>query len=157
MGAAFQRHPVRAQPHEGSCKNTSSSLHGLSSVTNGIPVHSRGAALPSSSKVQNATDRDVRRSEGPCRLSQYLQESDGVTRISGPRPMQSLRYHIERPAVGLVQQTPAVIDLILQRVIHCIRLPLYRSSDVQEANLSLADHKSKLLGELEVLCPEVQR
>ena len=28
MGAAFPRHPTRAQPHEGNCKRTRSSLHG---------------------------------------------------------------------------------------------------------------------------------
>ena len=69
--------------------------------------------------------------------------------------MKSLRYHAKRPSVGLVQQTLAIVNLILQRAIHRVRLPLHRSSDVQEAELSLADHKAEPIGEFEVLRPEV--
>ena len=71
--------------------------------------------------------------------------------------MQSLHYHTERPVIGLVQKTPAIINLILQRAIHRIRLPLHRSSDVHETELSLADHKAEPIGEPEVLRPKVQR
>ena len=87
MGAAFQVHPARAQPHEGNCKMTSSSLHGRFGTVNRIPVHSRGAALPPSREVQNGSDRNVRRNKRPCRPPQYLQEPDGATRIPGPREM----------------------------------------------------------------------
>ena len=54
MRAAFPGHPVRAQPHEGNCKKTSSSLHGCFGTTNRIPVHGRGTTLPSPYEVQNA-------------------------------------------------------------------------------------------------------
>ena len=155
MGAAFPRHPTRAQSHEGNCKRTSSGLHGCFGTTNRIPIHGRGTTLPIPWEVQNASDRNVRWNERPCRPPQYLQESDGATRIPGPREMQSLRYHAKRPGVGLVQQTPAIVNLILQRAIHHVRLPLHWSSNVQEAELSLADHKAKPTGELEVLRPEV--
>ena len=155
MGAAFLRHPTRAQPHEGNCKMTRSSLHGSFGTTNGIHVHGRGTTLPSPNEVQNALDQNVRWNKRSCGPPQYLQESDGATRIPRPREMQSLRYHAKRPDVGLVQQTPAIIDLILQRAIHCIRLLLHRSSDVQEAELSLADNKTEPTGEPEVLNPEV--
>ena len=63
--------------------------------------------------------------------------------------MQSLRCHTKRLGIGLVQQTPAIVNLILQRAIHRVRLPLHRSTDVQEAELSLADHKVEPTGEPE--------
>ena len=59
MGAEVQGHPTRAQPHEGSGKGPSSSLHGHPGTTNRIPVHSRGVALSSSGKIQNAANRNV--------------------------------------------------------------------------------------------------
>ena len=59
MGTEVQRHPARAQPHEGSCEGPSSSLYGPLGATNRIPIHDRGATLPSPSKVQNAADRSV--------------------------------------------------------------------------------------------------
>ena len=155
MGAAFSRHPTRAHPHEGNCKRTSSSLHGCFGATNRIPVHGRGTTLPSPSEVQNALDRNVRRNERSCRPPQYLQESDGATRIPGPREMQSLLYHAKRPGIGLVQQTSAIVNLILQRAIHRVHLPLHWSTGVQEAELSLTDHKAGPTGEPEVLRPEV--
>ena len=65
--------------------------------------------------------------------------------------MQSLRHHAKRPGIGLVQQTPAIINLILRGIIHCIHLPLHQSTDVQEAELSLADHKAEPTREPEVL------
>ena len=64
--------------------------------------------------------------------------------------MQSLHCHAKRPGIGLVQQAPAIVNLILQRTIHRVRLPLHMSTDVQEAELSLADHKAKPTGEPEV-------
>ena len=151
----FLRHPTRAQPHEGQCKRTSSSLNGCFGVTNKINVHSRGTTLPSPSEVKKASDRNVRRNERSCGPPQYLQESDAATRIPGPHEMQSLCYHAKRPGVGLVQQTPAIVNLILQRAFHRVRLPLHRSSDVQEVELSLADHKVEPIGEPKVLRPEV--
>ena len=157
MGAVFQGHLARAQPHEGNCKRMSSSLHRRFGTANRVPVHIRGAALPPPCKVQNASDRNVRRNKRPCRLPQYLQESDGATRIPGSLEMQSLRYHAERPGFSLVQQTPAIIDLILQIAIHRVRLSLHRSSNVQETELSLADHKAEPIREPEVLCRKVQR
>ena len=59
MGAEVQGHPARNQPHEGSNKGSSSSLHGRPGITNRIDIHNQGAALPSFGKVQNAADRDV--------------------------------------------------------------------------------------------------
>ena len=87
MGAAFSRHSIRAHPHEGNCKRTSSSLHGCFGTTNRIPVHGRGTTLPSPCKVQNASDQNFRHNERPYRSPQYLQESDEATRILGPREM----------------------------------------------------------------------
>ena len=55
----------RAQPYEGSSKRQRSSLYGRFGATNSIPVHSRGAKLPYSNKVQNVADRNVRRNERP--------------------------------------------------------------------------------------------
>ena len=46
MGAAFPRHPIRALPHEGNCKKTSSNLHGCFGTTNRIPVHGRVLHFP---------------------------------------------------------------------------------------------------------------
>ena len=151
MGVAFPRHPTRAQPHEGNYKRTSSSLHGWLGATNRIPVHGWGTTLPSPSEVQNASDRNIRWNERSCRPPQYLQESDGATRIRGPYEMQSLRHHAKRLDISLVQQTPTIANLILQRAIHRVRLPLHRNMDVQEAELSVADHKAEPTGEPEVL------
>ena len=63
MGAEIQGHLTRTQPHEGSSKGASSSLYGRPGATNRISIHSRGAALPSSSKIQNVVDRDIRHNE----------------------------------------------------------------------------------------------
>ena len=49
-----------------------------------VPVHGWGTTLPSPCEVQNASDRNIRRNEIPCRPPQYLQKSDGATRIPGP-------------------------------------------------------------------------
>ena len=102
MGAEVQGHPARAQPHEGKSKGSSSNLYGRPSAINQIPIHSRGVALPSSGKVQNVVDRDVRRNKRSHMPPQYIQESDGTARISGPHTMQSLRYHTKGPSIGLV-------------------------------------------------------
>ena len=97
-----QGHPTRNQPHEGSIKRPNSSLHGCPGTTNRIPIHSRGATLPSFGKVQNVADRDVRRNKRPHGPPKYIQKSDGTAWISGPRTMQSLRYHTKLPNTGLV-------------------------------------------------------
>ena len=72
MGAEVQGHLARAQPHEGSGKRQSFDIYGRSGATNRIPIHSRGAALPSFGKVQNAADRNVRRNKRPHRSPQYI-------------------------------------------------------------------------------------
>ena len=59
MGEKVQGHPARNQPHEGSSKWPSSSLHGRPGTTDRIPIHGRGATLSSSGKVQNVVDQDV--------------------------------------------------------------------------------------------------
>ena len=151
MRVAFPGHPARAQPCEGNNERTSSSVHGCLSTTNGVPVQGRGTTLPSPSKVQNASNRNVQLNERSCRPPQYLQESNGATRVPGPRQMQSFRHHTKRPGFSLVQQTPPIVNLILQRAIHRVRFPLHRSSDIQEAELSLADHKAGPTGEPKVL------
>ena len=155
MGAAFPRHPTRAQPREGNSERTISSLHGCVGTANRVPVHDRGTTLPSPSKVQNASNRNVQWTERSCRPPQYLQESNGATRVQGLHQMQSFRHHTKRPGFSLVQQTPPIVNLILQRAIHRVRLPLLRSSDIQEAELSLANHKAGPTGEPQVLRPEV--
>ena len=102
VGAEVQGHPARNQPHEGSGKGPSSSLHGRLGTTNRMFIHRRGVALPPSDKVQNAVGRDVRRNKRPHRPPQYVQKSNGTTWISGPRTMKSLRYHTKGPNIGLV-------------------------------------------------------
>ena len=74
MGADVQGHPARTQPHERISKGPSSSLYGRPGATNRIPIHSRGTALPSSGKIQNTADRDVRLNERPHRPPQYIQK-----------------------------------------------------------------------------------
>ena len=74
MGPEVEGHPTRNQPHEGSGKGPSSSLHGRPSTTNRISIHRRGAALPPYDKVQNAADRDVRGNKRPHRPPQYVQK-----------------------------------------------------------------------------------
>ena len=51
MGAEVQGHLARNQPHEGSGKGPSSSLHGRPGTTNQISIHRWGAALSISGKV----------------------------------------------------------------------------------------------------------
>ena len=128
MGAALPGYPTRAQPHEGNCERMSSRLHGCLGATNRIPVHGRGTTLPSPSKVQIFLDRNFQRNERSYRSPQYIQELDGATWMLRPCQMQSLRQHAKRPHFSLVQQTPVIVNLILQRVIN--RLPLHRSSDI---------------------------
>ena len=140
MGAALLGHQAGAQPHEGSCEKSSSNLHGYLSITNRVLVHGRGASLPPPNKIQNAASRSIRWKEGPSRPPQHLQEPDGVTWILRPSGMSSLRNHIEGPSTSLVQQISAILYLILQRALHRFRLPLHRSSDIQEVELSLANH-----------------
>ena len=71
--------------------------------------------------------------------------------------MPSLRNHTEGPSISLVQQTSAILDLVLQRALHRVRLPLHWSSEIQEAELSPANHQAAATGEPEVLRPKVQR
>ena len=82
VGAEVQGHSARAQPYEGCSKRPSFGLYGRFGAKTLIPIHSRGVALPSSGKVQNATNRNVRRNERPHRSPQYIQELDGAARIS---------------------------------------------------------------------------
>ena len=142
MGAALLGHQAGAQPHEGGCEKPSSNLHGYLSTANRVPVHGRGASLPPPNKIQNAASRSIRWNEGPSRPPQHLQEPDGVTWILRPSGMSSLRNHIEGPSTSLVQQTFAILYLVLQRALHRVRLPLHNSSDIQEVELSLANHQA---------------
>ena len=71
--------------------------------------------------------------------------------------MLSLLNHTKRPSISLVQQTFFILDLVLQRALHRVRLPLHRSSDIQEAELSRSNHQAAATGEPEVLRPKVQR
>ena len=58
-------------------------------------------------------------------------------------------------ALAWFNRLPPSIISSFRELIHRFRLPLHRSMDVQEAELSLADHKVEPTGEPEVLCPEV--
>ena len=153
VGAAFPGHPARAQPCEGNSERTSSSLHGRVGTANRVPVHGRDTTLPSPSEVQNASNLNVQWNKRSYRPPQYPQESNRATQVPGPCLMQSFRHHTKRPGFILVQQTPPIVNLFLQRAIH--RLPLHWSSDIQEVELSLADHKAWPTGEPKVLRPEV--
>ena len=157
MGAEVPGHPAGAQPHEGSCEKMDSSLHGYLSTSNRVPIHDQGASLPPPNKIQNAVSQGIRRNEGPNRPPQHLQEPDGVTWIPRPSAMSSLRNHIEGPNINLVQQTSTILDLVLQRALHLFRLPLHWSSDIQEAELSPANHQAATTREPGVLRPKVQR
>ena len=100
MRPAFPGHLTRAQPHEGNCKRTSSSLHGCFSTKSRIPVHGRGTTLPSPCEVQNSSDRNVRRNKRPRRPPQYLQELDGATRIPGPRECRAFAITRKGPTLA---------------------------------------------------------
>ena len=52
MRAKVQGHPARNQPHEGSGKRPSSSLHGCPGAANRISIHRHGAALPLPAKFR---------------------------------------------------------------------------------------------------------
>ena len=93
MEATFSR-------NEGNYKRTSSSLHRYFGTTNRIPVHGRGTTLPSPCEFQNALDRNVRRKKRPCRPPQYLQESDGATRIPRPRECRAFSIRLKGPALA---------------------------------------------------------
>ena len=147
MGAKVQRHPTRAQPYEGGCKRSSSSIHGCPGTTNRIPVHGRGAALPSPSKVQDAANRNIRRSEQSRRPPQHLQEPYGPTWIPRPRVVQSLHHHTKRPSTGLVQQTSALFNLIFQGALHrfvshFIRARTYRKSTYHLLTIKKNPHEN---------------
>ena len=156
MGVEVPGHPAGAHPHKGSYEKPDSSLHGYLSTTNRVPIHDRGASLPPPNKIQNAVSRGVRMNEGPSRPPQHLQEPDGVTWIPRLNAMSSLRNHTEGPSISLVQQTSAILDLVLQRALYRVRLSLHWSSDIQEAELSPANHQAAAIGEPEVLRPKVQ-
>ena len=147
MGAEVPGHPAGAQPHEGSCEKLDSSLHGYLSTANRVPIHSQGASLNPPSKIQNAASQGIRRNKGPSRPPQHLQELDGVTWIPRPSAMLSLHNHTEGPSISLVQQTSAILYLVLQRALHRVRLPLHWSSDIQEVELSPANHQTAATGE----------
>ena len=157
VGAEVPGHPVGAQPQEGSCEKPDSNLHGYLSTANRVPIHGRGGSLPPCSKIQNAASLGAQRNEGPNRPPQHLQEPDGVTWIPRPSAMSSLRSHTEGPNISLVQQTSAILDLVLQRALHYVRIPLHWSSNIQEAEISPANHQAVAIGEPEVLRPKVQR
>ena len=59
-------------------------------------------------------------------------------------------------ALAWFNRLPPLINLLIQRVIHCVRLPLHLSQNIQKAKLSFADHQAELAREPEVLCLEVQ-
>ena len=62
---------------------------------------------------------------------------------------------LKGPALAWFNRLPAVFHLIVHRTFHRIRLPLYRSKDIQEAELSPSNHKTELSGKPEVICSEV--
>ena len=130
VGAEIPGHPASAQPHEGSYEKPNSSFHGYLSITNRVPIHGRAASLTPPSKIQNVASRGVRQNEGPNRPPQHLQKPDGVTWIPRPSAMSSLHNHTEGPSISLVKQTFAILDLVLQRALHHVRLPLHWSSDI---------------------------
>ena len=66
--------------------------------------------------------------------------------------MQSFRCHIKRPSLSLLQQASALINLLIQRTIHCVRLPRHWSKNIQKAKLSSAHHQAELAREPGVLC-----
>ena len=70
--------------------------------------------------------------------------------------MQSFLYHTKRPNLGLVQQIPALINFLIQRAIHCVRLPFHWSWNIQKVKLSSANHQAELARKPEVICPDVQ-
>ena len=156
MGPALPRHQLGAKPYEGSFEKPSSSLHGYFSTANRVPVHGRGASLAPPIKIQNAASRSIRWNEGPSRPPQHLQESNRITWIPRSSAMLGLCYHAKKPSIGLVQQTPAIINLILQRALHRVCLPFHRSLDIYEAKLSLTNHQAATTREPEVLRLKVQ-
>ena len=147
MGAAFPRHPARAQPHEGNSERASSSLHGCFGITNRVPVHDRGTTLPSPNKVQNASDRNVRRNERSCRPPQYLQESDGATRIPGTRYMQAFAITLNGPTLAWFNRLPpssisSLRELSIAFVSHFIGSRTYRKSSYHLLTIKQSPQKN---------------
>ena len=60
-------------------------------------------------------------------------------------------------ALAWFNRLPALVNFLIQRAIHRVRLPLHWSQNIQKAKLSSADHQAELAREPEVLCSEVQR
>ena len=87
MGAEVQGHPTRNQPHKGSGKGPSSSLHGHPGTTNRIFIHRWGAALPPSCKVQNAVDRAFDGTKDLTYELSYYEDSS----LSAQEPSSSVR------------------------------------------------------------------
>ena len=155
MGAKVQGHPARNRPHEGSSKRQSSSLHGRPGATNRVSIQLRGAALPSSGKVQNAADRDVRRNKRPLdRLNTYKNQME-LHGCQDPVRCRAFAITLKGPALAWFK-TSAVIHLIVHRTFHRICLPLHRNKDVQEAELSPSDYKKELSRKPEVICSKVK-
>ena len=64
---------------------------------------------------------------------------------------------LKGPALDWFNRIPPFIHLVVQRTIHCIRLPLHQSQDVQKAELPSIDRQAGFAGKPEVICAKIQR
>ena len=64
---------------------------------------------------------------------------------------------LKGPAMAWFNRIPPLNNLFVQRTIHCIRLPLHRSQDVQKAELPSIDHQAGLARKFEVIRTKIQR
>ena len=131
MGAEVQGHPARAQPYEGSNKGPSSSLYGRPGAKNRIPIHSRGAALPSSDKVQNATDQSVRRNKNPIDHLNTYKNQMKLHGYQDPIRCRALTITLKGPALAWFNRLPpssisSFTELSIAFVSHFIGARMYR-------------------------------
>ena len=131
MGAKVQGHPTRAQPHKGSGKGLSSSLHGSPCTTNRIPVHSWGAALSSSGKVQNAEIETFDGTKDPIdHLNTYKNQME-LQRYQDLIRCKAFAITLKGPTLAWFNRLPpssisSFIDLSIAFVSHFIGARTYR-------------------------------
>ena len=64
---------------------------------------------------------------------------------------------LKGPALAWFNRIPPFINLFVQRTIHCVRLPLHRSQDVQKAELPSIENQAGLAGKSKFICAKIQR
>ena len=168
MEAAFPGHPTRAQPQQRFQDIQQELSHMKETVKGQAPVFMDALVqqtkspftagvlhfpLPAKFRMPHIKMFDGKK-DPVDHLNTYKNQME-LHGYQDPVRCRAFVITLKGPALNLVQQTPTIVNLILQRAIHCIHLPLHWNSDIQEAKLSLADYKAEPTREPEVLCLEV--